>query len=156
VVALTLALARRLGFGEEELVHIQRGALLHDIGKMGIPDRILLKPEPLSEEEWQTMRQHPQLAYDLMSKIPYLAPAREIPFGHHERWDGSGYPLGLRSEQIPLAARIFAVVDIWDALCYERPYRPAWPEEQAIDYLREQAGKLLDPRVVETFIQLVA
>ena len=154
VVDLTIAVARELGIPEESLIHLRRGALLHDIGKMGIPDHILLKPEPLSEEEWMIMRQHPQMAYNLLAKIPYLAPALVIPYSHHERWDGSGYPRGLKGEEIPLAARIFAVVDIWDALIYDRPYRPAWPKDAASAYLLNQAGKQLDPQVVREFLKL--
>ena len=136
-------------------MHIRRGALLHDIGKMGVPDTILRKPGKLTEDEWRIMRRHPQLAYDLLSKTKYLQPALDIPYCHHEKWDGSGYPRGLKGEQIPLAARIFAVVDVWDALCSERPYRPAWPEEKALDYIRAQAGKHFDPQVVELFLQMM-
>ncbi len=154
VVELTLAVARCMGIPEEEFIHIRRGALLHDIGKMGIPDHILLKPEPLSSEEWIIMRQHPEFARHLISKIPYLSPALEIPYCHHEHWDGSGYPRGLKDEEIPLAARIFAVVDVWDALTSNRPYRPAWPEEAASLYLQNQAGRQLDPRVVDAFFKV--
>jgi len=155
VVELTIELARRLGVEGEELTHIMRGSLLHDIGKMGIPDQILHKPGPLTEEEWEVMRQHPQYAFDLMHPIPYLRPALDIPYGHHERWDGSGYPRGLQGEDIPLAARIFAVIDIWDALRYERVYRAAWPEEKVLDYLKSTAGIELDPMIVEKFLELL-
>jgi PAS domain S-box-containing protein len=155
VVELTLELARRMGIGGEELSHIMRGTLLHDIGKMGIPDYILHKPGPLTEEEWVIMRQHPKYAFDLMNPIPYLRQALEIPYAHHERWDGSGYPRGLKGEEIPLAARIFAVVDIWDALLYERVYRNAWPEDKVIEYLKSTAGIELDPAIVEKFLELV-
>jgi PAS domain S-box-containing protein len=155
VVELTIELARRTGIEGEELTHIMRGALLHDIGKMGIPDNILHKPGPLTEEEWVIMRQHPQYAYDLMYPIPYLRPALDIPYAHHERWDGSGYPRGLKGEDIPLAARIFAVVDIWDALLYKRVYRDAWPEEQVLEYLKNTAGIELDPDIVENFLELL-
>lgn len=155
VVELTLELARRMGIEGEELTHIMRGTLLHDIGKMGIPDHILHKPGPLTEEEWVIMRQHPQYAYDLMNPIPYLRQSLDIPFAHHERWDGSGYPRGLKGEEIPLAARIFAVVDIWDALLYDRVYRDAWPEEKVIDYLKNTAGIELDPTIVEKFLELI-
>jgi HD-GYP domain-containing protein (c-di-GMP phosphodiesterase class II) len=141
---------------DAEIVHIRRGALLHDIGKMGIPDAILLKPGPLDDEEWQIMRQHPVYAYELLSPIPFLKPSLEIPYCHHEKWDGSGYPRGLRGEQIPLAARIFAVVDVWDALSSNRPYRSAQPQESVYLYLREQAGKHFDPRVVEAFMSIQA
>ncbi len=155
VVELTLELARHMGIQGEELTHIMRGALLHDIGKMGIPDHILHKPGPLTEEEWGIMRQHPQYAFDLMNPIPYLRPALDIPYAHHERWDGSGYPRGLKGEAIPLAARIFAVVDIWDALLYERVYRGAWPEDKVIEYLKSTAGIELDPTIVGIFLGLL-
>ena len=155
VVEHTIELARRIGVEGEELTHIMRGTLLHDIGKMGIPDHILHKPGTLTEEEWEVMRQHPQLAFDLMSRIPYLRPATDIPYAHHERWDGSGYPRGLKEEEIPLAARIFAVVDIWDALLYDRVYRDAWPEEKVLEYLKNTAGIELDPNIVEKFLELL-
>ncbi len=155
VVELTLRLARAAGLSDEELIHIRRGAILHDIGKIGVPDSILLKPGPLTEEEWAIMRQHPQFAYNMLSPIEYLRPALDIPYCHHEKWDGSGYPRGLKGEQIPLAARLFAVVDVWDALRSDRPYRPAWPEEQAIEYIRSQAGKYFDPQVVELFLKML-
>jgi PAS domain S-box-containing protein len=154
VVQRTLELANALGIDQQEMTHIQRGALLHDIGKMGIPDSILLKPGPLNDDEWVIMRQHPSYAYRLLSSIPYLAPALEIPFFHHERWDGSGYPQGLTGENIPFKARIFAVVDVWDALSSDRPYRPAWAEGAVNKYLRDQAGKQFDPKVVEVFLRL--
>ena len=155
VVRLTLKLSQALGIPEDELIHIHRGALLHDIGKMGIPDSILLKPEPLKEEEWVVMRHHPVYAYNLLSQIPYLKPALDIPYCHHEKWDGSGYPRGLKGEEIPLAARIFSIIDVWDALAYARPYRPAWTEETIIRYLKEQTGKQFDPRIVGVFLQLI-
>jgi PAS domain S-box-containing protein len=154
VTELTVRLARRMGLSEAELAHIRRGALLHDIGKMGIPDNILLKPGPLTEEEWVIMRRHPDFAYDLLAPVAYLRPALDIPYCHHERWDGSGYPRGLRAEEIPLAARIFAVVDVWDALRYDRPYRAAWPEEQVRERIRELSGTHFDSRVVEVFMTL--
>jgi HD-GYP domain-containing protein (c-di-GMP phosphodiesterase class II) len=140
---------------EDEILHIQRGALLHDIGKMGIPDSILLKPGPLTDDEWVVMRQHPTYAYKLLSEIPYLLPALEIPYFHHERWDGSGYPHGLAGDKIPLTARIFAVIDVWDALSSDRPYRPAWSEEAVINYLKEQSGKQFDPAVVNAFLKII-
>jgi len=155
VTELTVRLARALGMSEAELVHVRRGALLHDIGKMGIPDGILLKPGELTDAEWEIMRQHPQFAYDMLQPIAYLRPALDIPYGHHEKWDGTGYPRGLRGKQIPLAARIFAVVDVWDALRSDRPYRPAWSDEQVLEYIESQAGKHFDPRVVEVFLQMV-
>ena len=126
VVELTVSMATRMGFSGEELMHIQRGALLHDIGKMGVPDNILLKPGSLTAEEWTIMRYHPVYAHTLLEEIEYLVPAMEIPYCHHERWDGTGYPRGLSGEEIPLPARIFAVIDVYDALLSDRPYRPAW------------------------------
>jgi HD-GYP domain-containing protein (c-di-GMP phosphodiesterase class II) len=155
VTDMTLRLARTMNVGEDELVQIRRGALLHDIGKMGIPDNILLKPGPLSDEEWTVMRRHPEYAHGLLSMVNYLRPALLIPYCHHERWDGSGYPRGLREEAIPLAARIFAVVDVWDALRSERPYRQAWPEEKVREYLRSQDGKLFDPQVLTLFLNIL-
>jgi HD-GYP domain-containing protein (c-di-GMP phosphodiesterase class II) len=148
-------LARAMGLGDEEVEHLRRGALLHDIGKLGIPDQILLKPGPLTEEEWAIMRTHPTLAYQWLAPIDYLRPALDIPYCHHEKWDGSGYPRGLSGEQIPLAARIFAVVDVWDALSSDRPYRKRWPEEKVRAHLVEQAGSHFDAQVVEIFISLV-
>jgi len=156
VTEVTLRLARELGIQGDELVHVRRGALLHDIGKIGVSDRILLKREALTEDEWAIMRQHPVYAYELLSPIEFLRPALDIPYCHHEKWDGSGYPRGLEGEQIPLAARIFAVVDVWDALCSDRPYRPAWTREQAREYLRAQSNRDFEPRVVEAFLKLLA
>ncbi|HZD55662.1 MAG TPA: HD domain-containing phosphohydrolase, partial [Anaerolineales bacterium] len=156
VTEMSLRLASAMGLGEAELVHVQRGALLHDIGKMGIPDEILRKQGPLTEEEWEIMHQHPVHAYNLLAPITFLRPALEIPYCHHERWDGSGYPRGLKGEQIPLPARIFAIVDVWDALLSERPYRPAWPESKALAHIKEQAGAHFDPRVVDAFLKLLA
>jgi putative nucleotidyltransferase with HDIG domain len=154
VTDTTVHLARAMGVGEEDIVHVRRGALLHDIGKMGIPDRILLKPGPLTEDEWTVMRRHPVYAHELLSPILYLRPALDIPYCHHERWDGTGYPRGLRGEQIPLAARIFAVIDAWDALRSDRPYRSAWPEDRVREYLRQSAGTLFDPTVVDVFLTM--
>jgi len=154
VVRLALGLAAALGVAPDEFIHIQRGALLHDIGKMGIPDSILLKPGPLNPEEWEIMRKHPVYAYDLLSKIPFLSAALDIPHYHHERWDGTGYPEKLAGEAIPLPARIFAVVDIWDALRFDRPYRKAWPAEKVLAYIKELSGNHLDPAVVEAFVKL--
>ncbi|WP_245668936.1 HD-GYP domain-containing protein [Chloroflexus islandicus] len=154
VTELTMRIAERMGFADEELVHIRRGALLHDIGKMGIPDAILNKPGPLDEREWVIMRTHPTLAVELLRPIAFLAPALAIPWCHHEKWDGTGYPRGLRGADIPLAARIFAVVDVYDALTSDRPYRAAWSPERALAYLREQAGSHFDPHVVEVFLAL--
>jgi PAS domain S-box-containing protein len=155
VTALTLRLARALRVPEEDLEHIRRGAILHDVGKLAIPDRILLKPGPLTEEEWAVMKKHPVYAYEWLSGIPFLRKALDIPYAHHERWDGSDYPRGLKGEAIPLFARIFAVVDVYDALTSDRPYRKAWPKEKALAYLQEQAGWQFDPQVVATFLRLV-
>jgi putative two-component system response regulator len=155
VVELTLNLARRLGVPQEDLVHIHRGALLHDIGKMGVPDSILLKPGPLTEEEWVIMRKHPVYAYELLRQISFLLPALDIPYYHHEKWDGSGYPTGLHGEDIPLAARIFAIVDVWDALLSDRPYRDALPKKQVIEYIQGESGRHFDPKLVEIFLEMV-
>ena len=152
----TMALARKMGISDSELPNIRRGVLLHDIGKMGVPDRILLKAGPLDEEEWKIMRQHPLNGYNLLSKITYLHSALDIPYCHHEKWDGSGYPRGLKGEQIPIAARMFSVVDVYDALCFDRPYRSAWPKERVVAYIKEQSGKYFDPHVVESFLEMVA
>ncbi len=133
-----------------------RGMLLHDIGKMGVPDSILLKPGVLIDDEWRIMRQHPVLAYEMLSPISYLHPGLDIPYCHHERFDGSGYPRGLKREQIPLAGRIFSVVDVYDALTSDRPYRVAWTKAKTIEYLKEQNGVQFDPRVVEAFLRLVS
>jgi HD-GYP domain-containing protein (c-di-GMP phosphodiesterase class II) len=133
---------------------MRRGALLHDIGKIGIPDSILLKPGPLTDDEWEVMRRHPTYAHELLAPIAYLRPSLDIPYCHHEKWDGSGYPRGLAGETIPLAARIFAVVDVWDALSSDRPYRDAWPSEEVLQYLRDGAGAHFDPRIVDTFLRL--
>ncbi len=155
VTELTLRLARELGIGGEQLDHIRRGALLHDFGKVGIPDHILHKPGALSPEEWVIMKRHPVLAQEILSSVPFLRPALEIPLYHHERWDGSGYPYGLKGEKIPLSARIFAVVDVWDALLSNRPYRTAWEREKALEYIRDQAGKLFDPDIVDIFVNVI-
>ncbi len=155
VTEQTLRLARRLGMPEADLIHVRRGVLLHDIGKMAVPDNILKKNGPLTEEEWAEMRQHPQHAYDLLYPIAYLRPILDIPYCHHERWDGKGYPRGLKGEEIPLSARIFTVVDVWDALLYDRPYREAWPREQIIEYLKNEAGNRFDPAVVDEFLKMI-
>ena len=153
VTELTVNLARAMGISDAELVQVRRGALLHDIGKMGIPDSILLKPGPLTDEEWAIMRQHPVYAYEMLSPIAFLHPALDIPYCHHEKWDGTGYPRGLRDEQIPLVARIFAIVDVWDALRSDRPYRPAWAETKVCEYIRDQSGKHFDPQVTAVFLR---
>jgi putative nucleotidyltransferase with HDIG domain len=154
VAELTMKLAQDMGMNETEQVHVRRGTLLHDIGKMGVPDNILLKEGPLTEAEWAIMRMHPILAYDMLSPIDYLRPALDISYCHHEKWDGSGYPRGLKGDEIPLAARIFAVVDVFDALTSDRPYRGAWTREAALAYIREQSGKHFDPKVVEAFLKM--
>lgn len=153
VTQLTLRLASAQGMNQENLVHIRRGALLHDIGKLGVPDSILLKEGPLNEEEWAIMKKHPVYAHQMLKPIEYLNPALDIPYCHHERWDGSGYPNRLLGEKIPLAARIFAIVDVWDALTSDRPYRAAWSAEKAMAFIQEQAGKQFDPNLVKLFVQ---
>ena len=154
VASLAIDLANAMEVKSEELVYIRWGALLHDIGKMAIPDEILLKPGALNEDEWIIMKQHPQYAFDMLSKIDYLRPALDIPYAHHEKWNGSGYPRGLAAEQIPLAARLFAIVDVWDALVSDRPYRKAWSENKTIAYIIEEKGQHFDPRVVEAFLRI--
>lgn len=156
VTELTEALARKIGVPDEAMPHIHRGALLHDIGKMGIPDTILKKPGPLTEQEWEIMRKHPEYARRFLAHIDYLAPALDIPYCHHEKWDGSGYPQGLVGEEIPLAARIFAVVDVFDALTSDRPYRRAWETQDALEYISEQAGKYFDPKIPPIFLSAFA
>ena len=155
VVRLTIRLAKQLQIPSTNLIHLRRGAALHDIGKMGIPDHILHKPGPLTAEEWSIMRRHPKYAYELLSPINYLRPAMDIPCYHHERWNGSGYPSGLKKEEIPLPARLFAVVDVFDALVSDRPYRPAWSKQAALDYIQEGTDDLFDPSVVPEFLKLV-
>lgn len=155
VTEMTERLARAMDISEAEIVHIRRGALLHDIGKMGVPDSILLKPDKLTDEEWVIMRQHPQLAFEMLSPIAFLRPALDIPGCHHEKWDGTGYPRGLKGEQIPLAARLFAVVDVWDALRSDRPYRAAWPEEKVLAHIRSLTGTHFDPKAVEMFLRVM-
>jgi PAS domain S-box-containing protein/putative nucleotidyltransferase with HDIG domain len=156
VTDLTEALGRRLGLSVESLRSLRWGALLHDIGKIGVPDRILNKQGPLDDEEWTVMRGHPGVAKDLLEPIEFLDEAIEVPAWHHERWDGSGYPDGLAGEEIPLSARIFAVVDVWDALISDRPYRKAWTRDAALAHLRDESGRLFDPAVVEAFEAMVA
>ncbi len=153
VASFTTQLAHTMGLSEDEQVQIYRGALLHDIGKMGIPDSIVLKPGKLTEEEWVIMRKHPQFAFDMLAPIAYLRPALDIPHCHHEKWDGTGYPRNLKGDNIPLAARLFAVVDVWDAPTSDRPYRKAWSEQEAIAYLRDQSGHHFDPAVVKAFLE---
>jgi len=155
VTETTLKVARAIGIPESEITHIRRGALLHDIGKIAISDEIMQKPGPLDEKEWEAMRRHPLYAYEVLYPIAYLRPALEIPFCHHERWDGSGYPQGLKGEDIPLVARLFAIVDVWDALSHDRPYRKASPPGEVIKYLQEQAGRFFDPDLVRLFVSIV-
>jgi putative nucleotidyltransferase with HDIG domain len=155
VTETALQLATFMGVSEPDLLHMRRGALLHDIGKMGVPDQILFKPERLSDGELVLMRKHPQFAYDMLAPIKFLRPALDIPYCHHEKWDGTGYPRGLKGEEIPLAARIFAVVDVYDALISDRPYRNGWTREKALEYIRSERGKYFEPRVVDIFISLM-
>ncbi|HUF38503.1 MAG TPA: HD domain-containing phosphohydrolase [Anaerolineales bacterium] len=156
VAEMSVRLGREMGLGEDILVHLRRGALLHDIGKLGVPDRILMKEDALTEEEWDVMRRHPEFAHQMLSSISYLQPALEIPYYHHEKWDGTGYPFGLKGEEIPLSARIFAVADVWDALRSPRPYRSTpWSEKNAVEYIIEQSGRHFDPAVVRAFLPLV-
>jgi putative nucleotidyltransferase with HDIG domain len=154
VTELTIRLARAAGMTDADLVHVRRGALLHDIGKMGIPDSILLKPGPLSEEEQAIMRKHPVYAYEMLSPIMFLRPALDIPQYHHEKWDGSGYPYGLAGERIPEPARLFAVADVWDALRSDRPYRESWPEARVREHLASLSGTHFDPRAVDLFLRV--
>lgn len=155
VADLTMKLAVRMGVPEVDLCQVRRGALLHDIGKMAIPDAILQKPGALTDEEMQIMRTHPELAYKILSKIEYLAPAMDIPYCHHEKWDGSGYPRGLRGDQIPVIAQIFSIIDVYDALTSDRPYRKAWTEQQAIDYIKNESGTHFNPELVKIFLEML-
>ncbi|TLN24712.1 HD-GYP domain-containing protein, partial [bacterium] len=155
VMDMTMKLAESYGITGVELLRIRYGTLLHDIGKIGIPDSILFKPGPLNTEEWEVMRRHPMYAQRILAHIPYLQDSLDIPYGHHEKWDGSGYPLGLKGEEIPLSARLFAVVDVWDGLRSNRHYRNGWPEEDVVRYIIEQTGKHFDPQVVEIFLRLL-
>jgi putative nucleotidyltransferase with HDIG domain len=155
VTDITLKLASALGVLESEMIHIRRGAILHDIGKVAIPDQILFKRGPLVEEEWKIMRQHPDIAVQLLSPVTYLTPALDIPHWHHEKWDGTGYPDQLEGERIPFFARLFAFADVYDALTSNRPYRPAWRKKDAIQYINEQSGRHFDPKITPTFMELV-
>ena len=155
VTEMTVRIARAMGMKDEDLYHVRLGALLHDIGKIGVPDSILLKPGKLTEDEWKIMKKHPEYAYQMLSPISYLRRALEIPYSHHERWDGTGYPRGLKGKEIPLSARIFAVVDVWDALTRDRPYRKAYPEDKVIEYIRSESGSHFDPEVVEVFLRIL-
>lgn len=155
VTEMTIELAKRLKVPEDQLVHIQRGALIHDIGKMAIPDHILLKPGSLTYEEWKIMQKHPTYAVEMLGEIPFLWPALSIPACHHEKWDGTGYPRGLKTHQIPLPARIFAVVDVWDALRSDRPYRSALSIEDCLITIKSKSGSHFDPKVVEVFLDMI-
>ncbi len=154
VTQMALRMAQAMNLPETDIMHMRRGSLLHDMGKMAIPDSILLKQDTLTEQEWIIMRKHPEFAYEMLRSISFLHQALEIPYCHHEKWDGSGYPRGLKGEEIPLAARIFAVADVWDALSYDRPYRKSWPGEKVREYIREQSGKHFDPRIVDIFLKI--
>ena len=155
VTNLTLELARQMNIPEAELLHIRRGSLLHDIGKMGVSDKILHKNGPLTKDELFEMQKHPKYAYDLLFPIAYLRPALDIAYCHHEWWDGSGYPRGLKGEEIPLSARIFAIIDVWDALLSDRPYRHAWPHKKVLKYIKDLSEKQFDPLVVSVFCKMI-
>jgi HD-GYP domain-containing protein (c-di-GMP phosphodiesterase class II) len=155
VAGITVSLAARLGMEQSALVHLRRGAVLHDVGKLAIPDQILFKPGPLASEEWEIMRRHPDLAVELLSPVSYLVPALEIPHWHHEKWDGTGYPDGLGGEEIPFAARLFALADVYDALLSERPFRSAWSREAVIQYMESESGKHFDPKILPEFLDFV-
>jgi len=155
VTELTTKIAQTMGIGNTDVIHIRRGSLLHDIGKLGVPDRILFKRGQLTPREWSTMRKHPEIAFELLSPIPFLRPAITIPYCHHEKWDGTGYPRGIHGEQIPLDARIFAVVDMWDALTNDRPYRPSWPRNDALLHIRSLSGTHFDPAVLDSFFAII-
>jgi response regulator RpfG family c-di-GMP phosphodiesterase len=152
VTAMTVEFARLAGVSGADLVHLERGAVLHDVGKVGIPDSILIKPGPLTPAERELMSTHAQIGHDLLASIDFLRPAIDIPYCHHERWDGKGYPRGLSGEQIPLPARLFAIVDVWDALSFERVYKEAWPQDEVLGYLAAQAGRQFDPTLVRVFV----
>ncbi|MCE9644917.1 MAG: response regulator [Chloroflexi bacterium] len=155
VTTLTEKLARLAGMSDTELIHIRRGSLLHDIGKLGVPDAILFKPDKLTEEEWRIMKMHPQYAREMILPIDYLQPAIDIPYCHHEKWDGSGYPQGLKGAEIPIAARLFALVDVWDALRSDRPYRNAMRRPEALEYIRTQSGSHFDPALTTLFLEMI-
>ncbi len=156
VTTMTVLLARQVGICEETLVHIRRGALLHDLGKLGVPDNILLKPDKLTDAEWAHMRMHPTYAYEMLHPIEYLHPALDIPYCHHEKWDGSGYPRGLKGTEIPLCARLFSLADTWDALTSDRPYRQAWSVADTVQHIQAQSGLQFDPDIVPVFLMMIA
>lgn len=155
LVELSTRLAQALGLSPEEIARLQRGALLHDIGKLAIPDEILLKPGELNDAERKLMQQHPVIARQMLKQVPFLRPCVDVAYSHHERWDGLGYPEGLKGQAIPLSARIFAVIDQWDALTSDRPYRKGWKREEVIAYLKDNAGKIYDPDIVNVFLTLI-
>jgi putative nucleotidyltransferase with HDIG domain len=155
VAQMTVLLADALGMRADDLVHVRRGAMLHDIGKMGVPDQILRKPGPLNDDEWEIMRKHPEYAFEWLSPTRYLHPALDIPYCHHEKWDGTGYPQGLKGDEIPLKARTFSVVDVWDALSSDRPYRAKWPQKKVVRYIQEQSGTYFDPNIVPIFLDIL-
>jgi HD-GYP domain-containing protein (c-di-GMP phosphodiesterase class II) len=155
VTSITVKLATRLGIKQSDLIHVRRGAILHDVGKVAIPDQILFKPGPLAKDEWDIMRKHPMIAVELLSPVNYLEPALEIPHWHHEKWNGTGYPDGLSQEDIPFAARLFALADVYDALISKRPYRSAWSKWDAVQYIESQSGIHFDPRIVPEFLDLI-
>ena len=150
-----MKLALLAGLSEADIIQVRRGAMLHDIGKMGIPDHILNKNDELTPQEWEIMRQHPQYAYNMIHPISFLRPAIEIPYYHHEKWNGMGYPFGLKGEQIPYSARLFAIIDVWDAITSNRPYRKAWSFEKALEYIKSESGRHFDPNIVELFLRMV-
>ncbi len=155
VTTLTVEMARAYGLEAERIIQLRRGALLHDIGKLGVPDSILHKQGKLTDEEWVEMRKHPQMAYEMLHYIEYLQPSIAIPYCHHEKWDGTGYPRGLKGDEIPIEARMFALADVWDAVTSNRPYRPAWSKEAAAEYIKEQSGRQFDPEMVELFFKTI-
>jgi putative nucleotidyltransferase with HDIG domain len=155
LVELSTRLAKEMGVDEKEIANLRRGALLHDIGKLAIPDDILLKPGELNDAERKLLQQHPVYAKQMLSQISFLQPAVEVAYSHHERWDGLGYPEGLKGTDIPLSARMFAIIDQWDALTSDRPYRKAWSQESVIAYLRENSGKIYDPEIVTVFLRII-
>jgi putative nucleotidyltransferase with HDIG domain len=156
VAEMTVTLAKMASVPESEISYVRSGALLHDIGKMGIPDSILIKPGRLSRQEWDVMRKHPDYAYDLIYPVEYLRPCLSIPYSHHEKWNGTGYPQGLMGEEIPLPARLFAIVDVWETLSSDRIYREAWTEDRVMDYIQQQSGTHFDPETVELFMYAIS
>jgi HD-GYP domain-containing protein (c-di-GMP phosphodiesterase class II) len=154
VMEMAVNMAKLLGMQKEELINIRRGALLHDFGNLAVPESILLKKGELTLEDWLSIHMHPYIAYELLAPIEFLKPALDIPYRHHEHWDGSGYPRGLKGEEIPLAARMFSVVDVYDSMTSDRPYRPAWSKKDAMNYLQDMAGQQFDPSAVELFVMM--